>query len=141
VTRGRRTTAAMAVATRGWRKAMAMAVRKACKHRRRRGFVRAADGGGARMAVVRLRGRQTVVVHGCGADGAGGERRRTAARTGGTRRRGGGGDGESEGVAKTEDKRSAASGQESNMTCGPCRFSYRRLIRRLGFECRLIASV
>jgi hypothetical protein len=33
------------------------------------------------------------------------------------------------------------SGQERNMTCGPRRFFYRRLIRRLGFEHRLIASV
>jgi hypothetical protein len=33
------------------------------------------------------------------------------------------------------------SGQERNMTCGPRRFSYRRLIRHLGFEHRLIASV
>jgi hypothetical protein len=34
-----------------------------------------------------------------------------------------------------------ASGGESHMTCGPRRISYRRLIRRLGFEHRLISSV
>jgi hypothetical protein len=61
------------------------------------------------MAVVRLRGRQTAVVHGCGADSAGGGRWRTVARTGGTRRRGGGGDGEGEGVAESEDAQAVAS--------------------------------
>jgi hypothetical protein len=51
------------------------------------------------------------------------------------------GDGEGEGATESEDKRAAVSGQESYMTGGPRRFSYRRLIRCLGFERRLIASV
>jgi hypothetical protein len=68
-------------------------------------------------------------------DGGG---RRPAAQHGGG---GDGGEGEGEGAVKTEDERAAANRQESNMTCGPRRFSYRRLIRRLGFERRLIASV
>jgi hypothetical protein len=82
---------------------------------------RAADGGGS--AVARAAdggGRRPVAQHGGGGDG---------------------GEGEGEGAVKTEDERAAANRQESNMTCGPRSFSYRRLIRRLGFEHRLIASV
>jgi hypothetical protein len=88
---------------------------------------RAADGGGG--AVARA------------ADGGG---RRPAAQHGGG---GDGGESEGEGAVKTErrqkreSERVAVSRQESNMTCGPRRFSYRRLIRRLGFEHRLISSV
>jgi hypothetical protein len=57
---------------------------------------------------------------------------------------GGGGDsgGEGEGSSKnTSESEWVVSRQERNMTCGPRSFSYRRLIRRLGFEHRLIASV
>jgi hypothetical protein len=67
---------------------------------------RAADGGGG--AVARA------------ADGGG---RWPAAHHGGG---GDSGEGEGEGVVKTEDERAAANRQESNMTCGPHRFSYRR---------------
>jgi hypothetical protein len=42
---------------------------------------------------------------------------------------------------KNENEQAAASGQESYMTGGPRRFSYHQLIRRIGFERRLIASV
>jgi hypothetical protein len=68
--------------------------------------------------------------------------RRAAARVGGARRR--------TAAAVTAEAKSRAgknesewvvSRQERNMTCGPRSFSYRRLIRRLGFEHRLIASV
>jgi hypothetical protein len=115
---------------------------------RGRGGARAADGGGA-VAVQAARGatqggggavarrRQTVAARlRCKRRG-----RRTAARTGGTMRRGGGDDDEGEETANGEDERVKASGQESYMTGGPRRFSYRRLIRRLGFERRMITSV
>jgi hypothetical protein len=47
----------------------------------------------------------------------------------------------SKGRRKNESEQTVVSRQERYMTCGPRRFSYRRLIRRLGFEHRLIASV
>jgi hypothetical protein len=99
---------------------------RACRcRRRRRGRCAGAAGDGA---VVASRWHSARVQRGrCGGDGDGGandgkvacewqkaERRRT---------------------------RAAVRGQERYMTCGPRGFSYRRLIRRLGFERRLIASV
>jgi hypothetical protein len=56
---------------------------------------------------------------------------------------GGRGSGEGEGgaTAENESEQRVVSEQERNMTCGPRSFSYRRLIRRLGFERRMIASV
>jgi hypothetical protein len=129
----------------------ACAVQKA-RWRRGRwcGGARTADGGGA-VAVQAACGRGWG-----GASNArrrwsdcarGGRRWRRGCASGGRRpaaQHGGGGDGgegEGEGAVKTEDERAVANKQESNMTCGPRRFSYRQLIRRLGFERRLIASV
>jgi hypothetical protein len=94
------------------------------------GGVRECTGGGERSGCTR-----------------GGRRWRRGCARGGRRRTAAGGESEGEGAVKTErrqkreSERVAVSRQESNMTCGPRRFSYRRLIRRLGFEHRLIASV
>jgi hypothetical protein len=107
---------------------------------RGRGGARAADGGGA-VAVQAAHGRGWARGATQGGGGAVARGRRTAARTGGTMRRGGRGDDEGEEMANGEDERVKASGQESYMIGGPRRFSYRRLIRCLGFERRLIASV
>jgi hypothetical protein len=90
--------------------------------------VRAADGGGALAGSRRRRGRRCETAQ---------------AADGGTRRRqcGCGENGEGEGAAHSEKRAGGSEREESNMTCGPRIFSYRRLIRRLGFEHRLIASV
>jgi hypothetical protein len=108
-----RATARMAVATAWWRAGGAVTCVRAAARLR--------AGGGRRQ-------------RGCAraADGGAHGRHKAARRVG---------DDEGEGTADGEGKRVDASRQESYMTGGPRRFCYRRLIRRLGFERRLIASV
>jgi hypothetical protein len=93
------------------------------------GVARAMQGGGATSGGVT--GCGATAAGGCAwaadSDGVEGVRVQAAA--------------EARGRAGNESERKVVSGQESNMTCGPRRFSYRRLNRCLGFERRLIASV
>jgi hypothetical protein len=116
---------------------------------RRRGRTRAAgsgagaSGGGARAAVQCVdasgRGRGNAAAHGRRAAAAHGRR---AAAACGRRATAAHGRHEGEGSSGNESaSKWVVSRQERNMTCGPGRNSYRRLIRRLGFEHRLIASV
>jgi hypothetical protein len=122
----RHKTAATAVVARGRRKAMSMAARKARGRRWRW------HGGGARRA-----GGGTVAVQGAGVVARMGAV--ATARMG----RSGGDGGVACGQLKAESRRMGAvtRRQERYMTGGPRGFSYRWLIRRLGFKRRLIASV
>jgi hypothetical protein len=91
-----------------------------------------ADGGAV------ARGRQTAAARKVCRRHAGGGRRRVRAAQGGAVAEA---TAKAKGRQKMKNEQAAASGQESYMTSGPRGFSYRRLIRRLGFERRLITSV
>jgi hypothetical protein len=113
--------------------------------RRKRRCVARADSGGvgarglqtaARVQAAVARGRRCgggAMRAAQGEDSASG--RRTAANGGARRRR------RRRVELETNGSKWVLSRQERNMTCGPRRISYRRLIRRLGFDHRLIASV
>jgi hypothetical protein len=70
--------------------------------------------------------------------GGGGARECTGggATSGGWRRTEAGATVDERAAKKHERESEVVTGQERNMTCGPRSFSYRRLIRRLGFERR-----
>jgi hypothetical protein len=126
VARGRHKAVATSVVAR-LRKAVAKAVVARGRRRRRRGRRWRGVVAHGRQHVVRAAARWREQGRGrCNARGRRGRKRAA----------------EGERVAtKARGERAVASGEKSYMTGGPRGFPYRRLIRRLGFKHRLIASV